>query len=154
MIETLLLYLVAIIITFIFMEGFAWFLHKYVMHGFGWFLHEDHHRASKGRFEKNDAYSLFFSFLSFILLFTGFLDGFDIKFALGIGVTMYGIGYFLFHDIFFHRRVKLGYKPKSKYMKRILYAHRIHHQKSKPHEGVSFGFLWASKKYSPPTKNS
>jgi beta-carotene 3-hydroxylase len=50
------------------MEGVAWFLHKYVMHGFGWYLHEDHHRASKGKFEKNDLFGLFFSLLSFILI--------------------------------------------------------------------------------------
>ena len=148
----IILYLLTIIITFMFMEGVAWFLHKYVMHGFGWYLHEDHHRASKGRFEKNDIFGLFFSLLSFILILTGFFSGLDIRLPIGIGVACYGIGYFLVHDTFFHRRIKIKYRPKSDYMKRVLNAHRIHHQKSKAHEGICFGFLYASKKYS--LKNS
>ncbi|PNX46251.1 MAG: hypothetical protein BV459_06750, partial [Thermoplasmata archaeon M11B2D] len=49
--------------------------------------------------------------------------------------------------VFFHRRVKIKYRPKSKYIKRVLYAHSVHHQKSKGREGICFGFLYASKKY-------
>ena len=141
------LYIITIIITFISMEGVAWFLHKYVMHGFGWYFHEDHHRSSKGRFEKNDIFGVFFSLLSFVLILTGFLNGYDIRLPIGIGVACYGIGYFLVHDTFFHRRVKIKYRPKSKYMKTVLNAHRIHHQKSTSHKGICFGFLFASKKY-------
>ena len=141
------LYIAIIIVTFLFMEFVAWFLHKYVMHGFGWYLHEDHHRYSKNRFEKNDIFGLFFALLSFFLILTGFLGGFDIRFPLGIGVMMYGLGYFLVHDTFFHKRIKIKYRPKSKYVKRVLKAHTVHHQKSKAHSGICFGFLYASKKY-------
>jgi len=144
---TIPIYILTITITFFLMEGVAWFLHKYVMHGFGWYLHEDHHRASEGKFEKNDIFGVFFSLLSFSLILMGFLGGFDIRLPIGIGVAFYGIGYFLVHDTFFHRRIKIKYRPKSNYMKRVLYAHRVHHQKSKPHEGICFGFLYASKKY-------
>ena len=144
---TIPIYILTITITFFLMEGVAWFLHKYVMHGFGWCLHEDHHRASEGKFEKNDIFGVFFSLLSFSLILMGFLGGFDIRLPIGIGVAFYGIGYFLVHDTFFHRRIKIKYRPKSNYMKRVLYAHRVHHQKSKPHEGICFGFLYASKKY-------
>ena len=143
----LLIYPAIIIFTFFFMEGVAWFLHRYIMHGFGWFLHEDHHRYTKGRFEKNDIFGLFFSILSFLLIFSGFFSGMDIRLPIGIGVAAYGIGYFLVHDVFFHRRVKIKYRPKSAYMKRVLHSHSIHHQKSTAHKGVSFGFLFASKKY-------
>jgi beta-carotene 3-hydroxylase len=130
------------------MEGVAWFLHKYVMHGLGWYLHEDHHRSSEGHFEKNDIFGLFFAILSFLLILTGFLAGFDIRLPIGIGVACYGISYFLVHDTFFHRRFKIKYRPKSNYMKRVLHAHSIHHQKSTAHEGICFGFLYASKIYS------
>jgi len=147
MIITIILYITIIIFTFILMEGVAWFLHKYVMHGFGWYLHEDHHRASKGKFEKNDIFGLFFAILSFLLILAGFLNGFDFRFAIGIGVACYGIGYFLVHDTFFHGRINIKYRPKSKYIKRVLNAHRVHHQKSKPHDGICYGFLYASKKY-------
>ena len=141
------IYLGVIVIFFLFMEFVAWFLHKYVMHGFGWYLHEDHHRYTKGKFEKNDVFGLIFAVISFLLIFTGFLDGYDIKFPIGIGVMFYGLGYFLVHDTFFHKRLKLKYRPKSKYLKRVLNAHAVHHQKSKAHKGVCFGFLYASKKY-------
>jgi len=146
-IELIILYIITMIITFLFMEFVAWFLHKYVMHGFGWYLHEDHHRSSKGRFEKNDVFGLFFAILSFLLILSGFLGGYDIRFALGIGVMLYGLGYFLVHDTFFHRRIKIKHRPKSKYIKRVIKAHSVHHQKSKAYGGICFGFLYASKKY-------
>ena len=135
------------LVTFIFMEGVAWFLHKFIMHGFGWILHEDHHRYSKGKLEKNDIFGVFFSILSFLLILTGTINGIDYRLALGIGVMLYGIAYFIVHDIFFHKRVKIKYKPKSDYMKRVIKTHSIHHQKSTPNTGVAFGFLYASKKY-------
>lgn len=147
MIETAGIYILIISIVFIFMEFVAWFLHKYIMHGFGWYMHEDHHKPHKKKLEKNDFFGLLFALISFILILTGFLGGFDIRFPIGIGVAFYGIGYFLVHDIFFHRRIKLKYRPKSEYIKRVLNAHAIHHQKSTPHKGICFGFLYASKKY-------
>ena len=147
LIQKIILYIIATVITFLFMEFVAWFLHKYVMHGFGWFLHEDHHRYTKGRFEKNDVFGLFFAILSFLLILSGFLGGFDIRFPIGIGVMLYGVGYFLVHDTFFHKRIKIKYRPKSKYMKRVLHAHSVHHQKSTAHTGICFGFLYASRKY-------
>lgn len=147
MIIEILFYVVVILVVFVFMEGVAWFLHKYVMHGVGWFLHKDHHYPRKGRFEKNDLFGVVFSFVSFLFILTGILSGFDIKLAIGIGIMLYGIGYFLVHDVFFHKRIKIGYQPKSKYIKRILNAHGIHHAMSTPKTGVNFGFLYASKKY-------
>ncbi len=140
--------LISVIVTiavFLSMEGVAWFLHKYVMHGFGWFLHEDHHRYTGKRFQKNDVFGLFFALLSFAFILSGILSWFDISLAIGIGIMLYGIGYFLVHDIFFHRRIRINYQPKGLYMKRVLQAHAIHHQKSTAYTGVNFGFLYASK---------
>lgn len=145
MIETILLYVATTIIVFVFMEGVAWFLHKYVMHGLGWYLHEDHHRYTEHRFQKNDIFGVFFSLISFLFILTGTLWGVDIRLSIGIGIMLYGIGYFLVHDIFFHRRIRIKYRPQSDYMKRVLAAHATHHQKSTPHTGVNFGFLYASK---------
>ena len=146
MIPIILFYFVVSLVVFFLMEGVAWSLHKCVMHGFGWFLHEDHHRYTKHRFQKNDVFGLFFSLIAFFFILTGSLSGFDLKFAIGIGITCYGIGYFLVHDIFFHRRIRISYRPRSNYMQRVLKAHAIHHQKSTPKTGVNFGFLYASRK--------
>lgn len=136
-----------IVIVFAAMEGVAWFLHKFVMHGVGWYLHEDHHRFTGKRFQKNDVFGVFFGIMSFTFILTGILSGFDVKFALGIGIALYGMGYFLVHDVFFHRRIRIKHRPKSRYMKRVLNAHAAHHQKSTAHSGVNFGFLYASRKY-------
>ncbi len=138
-----------IVATFAVMEFVAWALHKYVMHGFGWVLHEDHHRPPTGKFQKNDAYALVFSLLAFFLIFFGARAGFDARFYAGVGVTAYGVGYFLFHDIFYHRRIKIKWQPKNRYYKRIVRAHSTHHQQSSAHEGVAFGFLYAQRKYAP-----
>lgn len=138
-------YFIIILIVFVFMEGVAWFLHKYVMHGFGWFLHKDHHYPRKGRFEKNDLFAVFFSVISFVFVLVGMLMRSSFSLSFGIGIIFYGVGYFLVHDVFFHRRVKIKYRPKSQYIKRILTAHGIHHAKSTPKTGVNFGFLYASK---------
>jgi beta-carotene 3-hydroxylase len=148
MLTEIMLYTLVILSVFIIMEGVAWFLHKYVMHGFGWFLHKDHHYPRKGRFEKNDLFGVFFSLVSFLFILSGILSGFDIKLAVGLGIMFYGIGYFLVHDVFYHKRIKIGYHPKSKYIKRILNAHGLHHAMSTPKTGINFGFLYADKKYS------
>ncbi len=140
--------LLMIPVVFVIMEGVAWFLHKYVMHGFLWVLHEDHHRPTKSKLQKNDLYGLFFAILSILLILLGTLNGFNALFYLGWGITSYGIGYLLFHDIMFHRRIKsIRWRPQTPYFQRIIRAHATHHQKSTAHSGVAFGFLYASKKY-------
>ncbi|TXT67416.1 MAG: conserved membrane protein of unknown function [Promethearchaeota archaeon] len=132
------------------MEAVAWSLHKYVMHQFGWVLHEDHHRPSKSRFQKNDMYAIFFAILSIILIIIG-IRIYGLLFWLGIGVTLYGIGYVVFHDILFHKRIKNNYHPKKGYMKRIFNAHTYHHvtTNKKGSHGQAYGFIYASKKYTP-----
>lgn len=137
----ILVYSVIMVAVAVSMDVFAWFLHKYVMHGFGWFLHEDHHRIRRGRFEKNDVFGLFFAVISFVLIMSGIFSGFDLRFFVGVGIMLYGIGYFVVHDVLFHRRIKVSYRPKDGYMKKLLKAHAIHHGKSTAKTGVNFGFL-------------
>ena len=67
----------------------------------------------------------------------------------GFGITAYGIFYVLFHDILVHRRIKFKYKPRSKYLKRLVHAHYIHHQKHTKEGCEAFGFLYAPEKYEP-----
>ncbi|UCE74491.1 MAG: hypothetical protein JSV56_01970, partial [Methanomassiliicoccales archaeon] len=108
---------------------------------------EDHHLPTGGKFEKNDAFSVFFSVLAFSFILAGVLGGFNIYFFIGIGITAYGVGYFTVHDIFYHRRINIKYRPKSAYMKRILNAHGHHHMKTSKKGCINFNFLYASKKY-------
>ncbi len=136
--------------TFMLMEGIAWFAHKYIMHGFGWAWHKDHHNHHRGFFEKNDYYALFFSVLASGSIIYGSLNpGLWFLMYIGFGVTLYGIAYFVFHDLIVHRRIKFRYSAKSRYMKRIMNAHYIHHRVHTREGAKAFGFLYAPKKYEP-----
>ncbi|MFA7566686.1 MAG: hypothetical protein WCY01_06635 [Alkalispirochaeta sp.] len=132
------------------MEVVARFMHKYVMHGTGWCLHYDHHNHKGRIFQKNDLYFFFFAGLSFGLIFFGLKARWYEMAAAGFGVALYGVGYVLFHDIMFHRRIK-GFKirPKSRYLRRIINAHRMHHATVTQGGAVSYSFLWAPKFYDP-----
>jgi beta-carotene 3-hydroxylase len=128
------------------MEYVAWFTHKYVMHGFLWVLHEDHHKPRHRGLQKNDLFAVFFSLVSFALIFPGLLYRVWPLASAGFGMTLYGIGYMLFHDVMFHRRIRgVRLKARGAYLQRIVRAHRLHHQTSGRKGGISFGFLYAPK---------
>lgn len=126
------------------MEGVAYAAHRWVMHGPGWFLHESHHRPRTGPFEWNDLYAAIFAVPSILLLYGGVQLGWWPGFTwIGAGIAAYGAIYFGFHDVIVHKRIGHRYVPRSRYMKRIVQAHRLHHAVSSKHGTVSFGFLWA-----------
>jgi beta-carotene 3-hydroxylase len=134
--------------VFFFMEGVAWFTHKYVMHGFMWNWHNDHHNHHKGFFEKNDLFSVVFSLIAIGSIIAGIeVPSLWFMLPVGIGVTMYGIFYFVFHDIIVHRRVKLKTKFTNPYLLRIMRAHYIHHKVHTREGAEAFGFLYAPKKF-------
>lgn len=136
--------LFVILATVASMEGFAYAMHRWVMHGPLWGLHESHHRARDGWFERNDWFAVFFALPSVLLIFMGTQLGFDAAFTwIGTGIAVYGIIYFGFHDVIVHRRLKHGWRPRSRYMRRIVQAHRLHHAAETRDGTVSFGFLYA-----------
>lgn len=124
------------------MEAVACLTHKYVMHGPLWCLHRSHHLPRSGRFERNDLFAVFFSVPSILLIYLG-VHVYPPLLWVGLGMTAYGFVYFVFHDVIVHRRVRLPYKPKSRYMKRIIRAHWIHHATREREGAVSFGFVYA-----------
>lgn len=134
--------------TFFFMEGVAWFTHKYIMHGVLWSWHRSHHKVHPHALEMNDLFAVVFSIPSILTIYFGYANP-DLRWLLyiGIGILGYGIFYFIFHDIIVHRRIKIPFKAKSKYMKRIMKAHYVHHEKHTKEDGEAFGFLYAPKKY-------
>jgi len=126
------------------MEAVAYVAHRWVMHGFLWSLHKSHHEPRPGMFERNDWFAVIGALPAITLIFAGTKLGFGNAFVwLGIGITGYGVIYFGFHDIIVHRRVKTGWVPKSRYMKRIIQAHRLHHVVETKAGTVSFGFIYA-----------
>ena len=124
------------------MEGVAYVTHKYLMHGPLWFLHRSHHVPHSGKFEWNDLFGLFFAIPSIVLIYFG-VRNFWWMLPVGLGMTGYGVVYFLFHDVVVHRRLPVRGLPQWPYLRRILLAHLAHHRTHGRDGAVSFGFLWA-----------
>ncbi|MBC6400458.1 MAG: sterol desaturase family protein [Ekhidna sp.] len=144
----MILNLLLVVGTFFFMEGVAWFTHKYIMHGILWSWHRSHHKVHPHALEMNDLFALVFSIPSILTIYIGASNP-EMAWLMyaGFGILGYGIFYFLFHDVIVHRRIKISFKAKSKYMKRIMRAHYVHHEKHTKEGCEAFGFLYAPKKY-------
>ncbi len=138
--------IVLIIAAFCFMEGVAWFTHKYVMHGFLWRWHKSHHEPRYGIFELNDLFSVIFGTIGAGLIILG-AELFDYRFFIGLGISLYGMAYFAVHDIFIHQRVKLLRNTRYAYFKAMRKAHKIHHKRQSKEQGEAFGFLYVPPKY-------
>jgi len=134
-------YTLLVVATFFFMEFMAWFTHKFVMHGFMWYFHRDHHRPESGFFEKNDVFFLIFAVPSCLLMYTGARNGIDFRFFIGLGILLYGICYFLVHDVFIHQRFNWLRNAKGIYWTAIRRAHKMHHKHLGKEEGECFGML-------------
>ena len=129
------------------MEFISWATHKYIMHGLLWFLHEDHHVVNKeNTFQKNDFFFLIFAIPSVLLIFLGH-SNFTYHFFIGIGIALYGLAYFLIHEVIIHRRIPPPSKTNSAYIKAIRKAHKVHHKNRGKHNGVNFGMLIVPFKY-------
>jgi|SRR5690606_22184974 len=134
--------------TFITMEGITWCTHKFVMHGFLWYLHEDHHQPKyQNILEKNDAFFVIFAIPSIALFYFGVNPVLNFKFFIGLGILLYGIAYFLVHDVLIHQRFKWFKNTKNKYLIGLRKAHKIHHKHLGKEHGECFGMLFVPKKY-------
>jgi len=150
-----LLYIAIVIVTFCLMECVTWLTHKYIMHGLFWNLHEDHHNKSEHFFEKNDYFFVMFACVSMVFFFTGnFVEGYRFMFYIGIGITLYGIAYFMVHDVFIHQRFKWFSKTNNIYFRALRKAHKIHHKHLNKQEGECFGMLFVPLKYFKEAANS
>ncbi len=133
--------------TFILMEGITWLTHRYVMHGFLWYLHEDHHNPSGHVFEKNDAFFLIFAIPSWLCIMLGLQNQVYWVAAIGAGIALYGLAYFIVHEVIIHQRFKWFSRSDNTYIRTIRWAHKMHHKHLDKHEGESFGMLLVAKKY-------
>lgn len=139
--------LLVTLLFFATMEFMAWFTHKFVMHGFLWYLHKDHHQVTPGFFEKNDAFFVIYAIPSSLLMIFGSLNAFDWRFFAGLGILLYGICYFLVHDVLIHRRFKWFDNTDNIYFRAIRKAHKVHHKNIYKPDGRCFGMLIVPFKY-------
>mgnify|MGYP006278546611 CR=1 FL=1 len=137
-------YILTAFAGFLLMEFVAWFTHKYIMHGPMWEWHKDHHIPHDKTFEKNDRFVFLFALPGVGLILGGILGSLPTILSAGIGIAIYGLAYFLFHDVLVHKRIKLFKDTSNKILKATVAAHLDHH---KPHSHQNFGFLLAPVKY-------
>jgi len=129
------------------MEFMAWATHKYLMHGLGWYFHKDHHQPTKGVFEKNDVYFLIYAIPSWLLIMFGMMAENDIRVSIGSGIALYGIAYFLVHEVFIHQRLSWFKRTDNLYFRAIRKAHKVHHKHLGKEHGECFGMLIVPIKY-------
>ena len=129
------------------MESMAWFTHKFVMHGFMWKVHEDHHQPKPGPFEKNDLFFLIYAIPSWLCIMFGAMNTNWPVVGVGAGIALYGLVYFLVHDVLIHRRFKWFDNTNNNYFKALRKAHKVHHKNQFKEECVCFGMLLVPRKY-------
>lgn len=140
--------------AFCFMEFIAWSNHKYVMHGFLWKWHADHHindnkknklqtELYKPGFEKNDYFFLVYAIPAIILLIIGFWFAIPALISIGIGISLYGMTYFIIHDVIIHQRLKIPFlrNIRNPYMQAIIKAHLAHHRGKNIRDFDNYGLL-------------
>ena len=116
------------IVGFVGLEVFSYIVHRWFFHGILWRIHKSHHIATKGAFELNDVFSFIFGGNSVLLLvFAQYPLSESIAFPIGLGIAIYGVFYFIAHDLFTHRRF-LPFGSENKLLLTIRAAHQKHHQ--------------------------
>lgn len=141
------LYILIVVLAFFGMELVAWAAHKYVMHGWLWYLHKDHHDGGYHPFQKNDAFFLIFAIPSWLCIMLGWMNAVWWVVSIGVGILLYGVCYFLVHDVVVHQRYKWFTRSGNRYIRAIRWAHKMHHKHRRKEEGESFGLLFVGKLY-------
>ena len=103
-------------------------------------------KLQKQNIEKNDLFFFFYAFLSFsFVVLWG--EGFWLGLPIAIGIGLYGLAYFIVHDIFIHQRFKIFRNINNKYARGVRRAHKIHHKNINKEGGECFGMLIVPFKY-------
>ena len=143
-------YVCIVLATAAAMEFIAWAAHRYLMHGALWSWHADHHRPhfeKEGFFERNDLFFLVFAIPSALSYAIGAHYKIAWLFCIGIGISVYGLIYFLVHDVYIHRRFSWFRQLDGGYTRAIVRAHGAHHSVTTKHSSESFGLLVVGKKH-------
>lgn len=134
-------FIALVILGFVGLEIFSYVVHRWLFHGLLWRIHRTHHVARKGLFELNDLFSLFFGGVSVILLVTASYPLTEsYAFPLGLGIALYGVCYFIVHDLFTHRRF-FPFGSGNRLLLKIRSAHQTHHQTVDKNGAEPFGLF-------------
>lgn len=124
------------------MEPWARLLHGKVWHRSLWSVHRSHHSRRKGWFERNDALSAAHAPIAMVLIMVGCnLHGFAAAatIGLGVGMTVFGLAYFVMHDGFVHGRLPVRFLSRYAWLERVRVAHAVHHARGEAPYGFFLG---------------
>jgi beta-carotene 3-hydroxylase len=88
-----------------------------------------------------------FAVPSIVLIILGSQNAFDYRFYLGLGIALYGVSYVLFHDVWYHQRIKIKRFVNNAYLRAIIKAHDDHHTFRADKTMINYGFLWPPVSY-------
>jgi len=131
---------------FVGLEVISAAIHRWLMHGPLWFIHASHHRPGRGFFQRNDVFTLLFGGTGVYLLLQG-INSLNPGFWIGVGISVYGVAYFLLHDMLVHRRLKGWISTNIPYFKALQQAHRAHHKWVDKNPGESYGLFLFPKRF-------
>lgn len=125
---------VIIVGTAILMEPITTFIHRFIMHKNGMSWHKSHHERIGQRFELNDLFPIVFSFFAIALFIIGISTP-TVRY-IAIGITIYGVLYFIVHEIIIHSRFA-QVKSDNFIFRYWRFSHNVHHQ----YNSAPYGFI-------------
>jgi beta-carotene 3-hydroxylase len=113
--------------AFVAMEGVSYAAHRWLMHGRGMVWHRSHHPPRGRGLEANDAFPAIFASIATGAFAAAAIDDRLLWLRpIAVGVSAYGTAYFLVHEVFIHRRLRVPL-PRWRYLRWLETSHRIHH---------------------------
>ena len=84
---------------------------------------------------------LIFAIPSMLLILFGVLAGNYWRLFIGVGIALYGLCYFLVHDVFIHQRLPWLKRSDNVYLRAIRKAHKVHNKHLGKGQGEFFCML-------------
>jgi beta-carotene 3-hydroxylase len=128
--------IVVMFCTAVVMEPLSATIHRSIGHGVAWPIHRSHHDGPVLGPEMNDIIPLVSALVTVALFAVGvFQRRFTTILPVACGATIYGISYFLVHDLYIHRRLKL--LPENiGWLEPFKRAHLEHHRTGQGNWGI------------------
>ncbi|MCC7074266.1 MAG: sterol desaturase family protein [Deltaproteobacteria bacterium] len=140
----MMLVLASALVVLLLMEPWSAWVHRVMWHGRLWRAHRSHHRerigAAPSGLVANDALSAAHAPVAMALILSGLLVDGALGQALlgaGIGMTMFGALYVVFHDGMVHGRLPVTGLLRWRLFAALRDAHELHHRSN----GAPFGFF-------------
>ena len=125
------MFAVSVLIAAVLMEPYSAAVHKLLWHGPLWRLHRHHHRSATNRsLNPNDLLSVSHAPIAVALCAGGFFSHGPwsaVLLGAGVGMTLYGALYMLFHDGMVHERLPVSFLLRFAICRRWKAAHERHH---------------------------